>query len=110
MSIEGIPPSLPQAGINPALGRRRAPDEPVAPNPRAAETPAAAAQVQTTRPQLQAAPPPGTDPALWSVLTSEERAFFAQAKAMGPLTYGPGARNDSGVPPVMQGGRIDVRI
>ena len=33
-------------------------------------------------------PPPGTDPALWSVLSGEERAFFAKAGAMGPLTYG----------------------
>ena len=30
----------------------------------------------------------GTDPALWSVLSGEERAFFAKAGAMGPLTYG----------------------
>jgi len=32
--------------------------------------------------------PAGTDPALWSVLSSDERAFFAKAGAMGPLTYG----------------------
>ena len=33
--------------------------------------------------------PPGSDPALWSVLTSEERRFFARQAALGPITYGP---------------------
>ncbi len=52
--------------------------------------------------------PPGTDPALWSVLSSDERAFFARARAMGGVTYGPGTRSRSaGVP---AGGRIDVRV
>ena len=32
--------------------------------------------------------PAGTDPELWGVLTSQERAFFAKSSASGPLTYG----------------------
>jgi len=31
--------------------------------------------------------PPGTDPALWSILTAEERTFFARQSTSGPLTY-----------------------
>ncbi len=57
---------------------------------------------------LAAEAPQGTDPALWNVLTSEERAFFARARAMGPLTYGPGASSDA--PGVSLGGRIDLRV
>ncbi|HEX6925007.1 MAG TPA: hypothetical protein VF167_06235 [Longimicrobiaceae bacterium] len=54
-------------------------------------------------------PPPGTDPELWAVLSSEERAFFAKVGSMGPLTYGHllnSARTDQ---PVMRGGRLDVK-
>ncbi len=53
--------------------------------------------------------PAGTDPQLWSVLTSEERSFFAKIGAMGPLTYGhvlSSARTDT---PIMRGGRLDVK-
>lgn len=54
------------------------------------------------------AAPPGSDPALWSILTSEERRFFAQQAALGPINYGPGraAAPPTGAP---LGGRIDVR-
>ena len=52
--------------------------------------------------------PPGTDPKLWSVLTAEERAFFARARSMGQITYGPGTRNSQ--PGVPRGGRLDVRV
>lgn len=52
--------------------------------------------------------PGGTDPQLWSVLTSEERTFFARARAMGPLTYGPGAQRGPAGP--ARGGRVDIRI
>lgn len=55
------------------------------------------------------APPPGTDPALWSVLTTEERAFYVKAQSMGPLTYRPGAASNPTAPPV-RGGRLDVRV
>ena len=62
-----------------------------------------------------AEPPAGTDPALWSVLTGEERAFFAKSAAMGPLTY---SRISAGVNALQGnpaptgaaiGGRLDVR-
>ncbi len=57
---------------------------------------------------LSADAPSGTDPMLWSVLTSEERAFFARAHALGGVTYGPGAATRAaGVP---RGGRVDVRV
>lgn len=53
--------------------------------------------------------PAGTDPELWSVLTTEERAFYARSQAMGPLTYGRGevqrAQDSIGL-----GGRLDLRV
>jgi hypothetical protein len=56
-------------------------------------------------------PPPGTDPALWSVLSGEERAFFAKAGAMGPLTYGRALQDmKSSQLPAARGGRLDVKI
>src|SRR5688572_30435351 len=60
---------------------------------------------------ISAEPPPGTDPALWSVLSAEERAFFAKAGAMGPLTYGRALHElKSAQLPVARGGRLDVKI
>jgi hypothetical protein len=53
--------------------------------------------------------PPGTDPALWSVLTTEERAFFTRAQALGPLTYRPGVSEGASLPAV-RGGRLDLRV
>jgi hypothetical protein len=62
-------------------------------------------------PSIPAEPPPGTDPALWSVLSGEERAFFAKAGAMGPLTYGRAMREmTSAQLPASRGGRLDVKI
>jgi hypothetical protein len=57
---------------------------------------------------LSAAPPPGTDPAFWSVLTTDERVFFSKMQTLGPLTYGP-----SSAPPkaaLARGGRIDLKV
>ena len=51
--------------------------------------------------------PPGSDPALWSVLTAEERRFFAQQAALGPIHYGPHSMAPVSTAPL--GGRIDVR-
>lgn len=53
--------------------------------------------------------PAGTDPALWSVLTTEERTFFAKTAAMGPLTYGRIKAVTHAAPPVARGVRLDVR-
>ncbi len=59
--------------------------------------------------EVPAEAPPATDPALWSVLTHEERSFFATAQRVGPPTYGPtrGGRIASGA---ALGGRIDLRV
>jgi hypothetical protein len=60
---------------------------------------------------VPAEPPPGTDPALWSVLSGEERAFFAKAGAMGPLTYGRVLQEmKTAQLPASRGGRLDVKI
>ena len=60
---------------------------------------------------LPTEPPPGTDPALWSVLSGEERAFFAKAGAMGPLTYGRAFSDmKSAQIPANRGGRLDIKI
>ncbi|HXT19065.1 MAG TPA: hypothetical protein VN706_25785 [Gemmatimonadaceae bacterium] len=56
-------------------------------------------------------PPPGTDPALWSILSGEERAFFAKAGNMGPLTYGRAFTDmKTAQMPANRGGRLDVKI
>ena len=53
-------------------------------------------------------PPQGVDAALWSVLTTEERAFFLKARDLGPITYRPGVSGREAAP--QRGGRIDVRV
>jgi hypothetical protein len=69
-----------------------------------------AASVGKPAPGVPVEAPEGTDPALWSVLSNEERAFFAKAGAMGPLTYGKALREMSGTPlPANRGGRLDVK-
>ncbi len=54
--------------------------------------------------------PPGTDPSLWSVLTSDERNFFAKSAASGPLTYSR-IKDVTNPPaaPIARGVRLDVR-
>ncbi|HET7275501.1 MAG TPA: hypothetical protein VFI91_10100 [Longimicrobiaceae bacterium] len=61
-------------------------------------------------PALSVEAPAGTDPELWSVLSAEERTFFAKAGAMGPLTYGHMLRSGGAQTPMMRGGRLDVRV
>lgn len=61
---------------------------------------------QSTVPQEA---PAGTDPSLWSVLTTEERNFFAKTAAMGPLTYGRIKAVTNPAPPAARGVRLDVR-
>ena len=51
--------------------------------------------------------PANTDPALWKVLTAEERAFFARQESMGPLTYGQRIVERAVVAP--RGGRLNLR-
>ena len=59
---------------------------------------------------LPAEAPQGTDPTLWSVLTTEERNFFAKTAALGPLTYSRIKAVTHPAPPVAaRGVRLDVR-
>ena len=53
--------------------------------------------------------PAGTDPALWSVLTTDERNFFAKTASLGPLTYGRIKAGAMPTTPSVRGGRLDVR-
>lgn len=53
-------------------------------------------------------PPPPPGATLWELLTREERAFFAERMAMGPVTYARGAATPSEAPAPL-GQRIDVR-
>src|SRR5581483_10929750 len=110
MSIDGIGGSnIQRPGTQfPVRDNTRAPGQKpatqIAPQ---TQTPANAKPAQA----VPAEPPPGTDPALWSVLSGEERAFFAKAGAMGPLTYGRAfSEMKSAQPPVARGGRLDVKI
>ena len=67
---------------------------------------AGAAAAQTAVP---AEAPAGTDPTLWSVLTADERNFFAKTAALGPLTYGRIKSVSHPAPPAARGVRLDVR-
>lgn len=58
--------------------------------------------------ELSSEVPQGIDPELWSVLTGEERRFFAQAKGMGPVTYGRGSLGLAELG-LQRGGRLDVK-
>jgi hypothetical protein len=108
VSVYGIRPNqLP--GLQPS---RTTPQQ-----PRVDRQPASVPSPGTVKqPEAQQAPgaalptqaPPGTDPELWAVLTSDERAYFAKLGAMGPLTYGRILTQQS-APPVARGGRIDVK-
>lgn len=64
---------------------------------------------QSAQHAVPAAAPAGTDPTLWSVLTSEERNFFAKTASLGPLTYGRIKAAMPAAPPSVRGGRLDVR-
>jgi hypothetical protein len=80
--------------------------------PQPAPTPARpAAPARQAQSAVPTEAPAGTDPALWSILSTEERAFFARSGAMGPLTYGR-AFNDMKAAqlPANRGGRLDVKI
>jgi hypothetical protein len=110
-NLGGVQPGKPQQPSNLSvpdarIDQRQAPAS--APAPRIVNAPNGASTAAATLPTQ---PPPGTDPELWSVLSADERVFFAKLGAMGPLTYGrvlsqvqqpsvPGAR----------GGRLDVKV
>lgn len=81
------------------------PVAPAARPPVAAQPKAAAARSESA--SASGLAPSGSDPALWSVLTADERAFFAQGTQS--VTY---AAQDRGTPaPASRlGQRIDVRV
>ena len=62
-----------------------------------------------TQSAVPAEAPAGTDPTLWSVLTNDERNFFAKTATLGPLTYGRIKAATAATPPAVRGGRLDVR-
>lgn len=70
----------------------------------AARPPAAPAAPVATR---AAAPQRAGDSALWNVLTDEERSFFLDMNALGPISYGP-AGSKSNAPAAPLGQRIDI--
>ncbi len=87
-------------------------------NARSAVTPAATNALKpqvpiagqgTAQSVVPADAPSGTDPMLWSVLTNEERNFFAKTAALGPLTYSRIKEASNPTPPVARGVRLDVR-
>jgi hypothetical protein len=61
---------------------------------------------------LSAQAPAGTDPALWGILTAEERLFFTRQASSGPLTYLKVMMPNSvpSAPAAARGRRIDVRV
>lgn len=62
-----------------------------------------------TQSTVPAEAPAGTDPTLWSVLTNDERNFFAKSAALGPLTYSRIKDVTNPAPPAARGIRLDVR-
>lgn len=112
MNIPGIPgsPYPSPVTVGRTITERRpqpttvqAPDESVLPATRQATPPAPA--------PVPVLPPPGTDPTLWNVLNTEERAYFARVGAMGPLTYGRVLTGQMTAPtPDMRGGRLDMKV
>lgn len=121
MSINGISNPL-LANIGPlarpdeasrAIDRNNNRTGGTAPAAAALTTPALRPQTSITGQSAQSAvpaeAPAGTDPSLWSVLTSEERNFFAKTASLGPLTYGRIKAATMPAPPSARGGRLDVR-
>lgn len=114
MSIYGVgnshfprtPAQLPVRDGTRTPGQAIAPTVP-APTKGIQQSPATAKPAQS----VPAEAPAGTDPALWSVLSSDERAFFAKSGAMGPLTYGRAFQDmKSAQLPASRGGRLDVKV
>ncbi len=59
-------------------------------------------------PRPEPRPPAAAD--LAATLSADERRYFAELEAMGPLTYGRrGTRTDATAAPAVLGQRIDVR-
>jgi len=93
----GFPANAPRTGG--LAGEQRAPDT-TKPAVRPASSPSSPAA------GVPAEAPAGTDPALWAVLTGEERAYFARFQSLGPLTYG--RQTPAPTQAIARGGRLDV--
>ena len=122
--IYGIrPPAAGVGGVQP--NRQQQPATPPGPDARIDQrrAPAGVMPAKTTPAPNAAAPnaerspavptqaPAGTDPELWSVLSAEERVFFAKLGAMGPLTYGRVlSQAQQASVPAARGGRLDVKV
>ncbi len=109
MSVNGVRGPYNSYAPRPATSRgTEAPASPAAAaNARAAKPAAAPAGAATP---AAVTPPPGTDPELWTVLTPDERAYFARLGAMGPLTYGRVLTAQAPAPaPTARGVRLDVK-
>ena len=82
------------------------------PMPSPIDKPASARPLSPARPASEpasapAAAEPAGEAALWDVLSPDERAFFEQQAALGPLTYG--RPRTSSAPLAPTGQRLDVR-
>jgi hypothetical protein len=115
MSISGIPGSpypTTSGSIGTAVRSRTEPRPLTAPASPHVPDHAAPVSGQTgASAAMPVQPPPGTDPTLWNVLNSEERAYFAKVGAMGPLTYGRVLSGHMSPPtPDVRGGRLDLKI
>lgn len=74
-------------------------------NARAAVVAAHAAPAGATGVEIPTDGPPGTDSRLWSVLTGQERSYFARAAS--PLVYGRTGRPSSAS---VRGQALNIRI
>ncbi len=66
------------------------------------------ARVATPASATPAAAPAAAESSLWDMLTEEERDFFSEQAALGPVTYRPG-RSAAPAPAAPLGQRLDVR-
>ena len=111
MSINGIGSVYADLGIVPGTGRAPGNDEAKAGRIQRPDQHAQAAPApQRASEAVPAEAPAGTDPQLWQVLSPEERAFFARARALGPLTYAPGSPTDRQAAAPVRGGRVDLKV
>jgi len=109
-NVGGVQTNRPQQPANPSVPDARIEQRrsPAVQSPKGPVTPNAA---QPNGAAVPTQAPPGTDPELWSVLSAEERVFFAKLGAMGPLTYGR-VLSQAQQPPASgaRGGRLDVKV